>query len=293
MGQATNMAELEALLAQLHYRADEDHEGFVPRPTDVIISPFPKCGTTWLQQIVHTLRTGGDTDYEDIYEVVPYISVATQLGIDLDAEQRAEPRAFKSHRSWNAMPSGCRYIVSFRDPKDAIVSEFHFLGGWLLETDSVSLDEYAAARLFAPDHPGSYWQHTASWLTQRDNPDVLLLTFDDMKRNLSGVVRRIARFIEIRDDQRIATATEHASFAHMSAHPEPFQEPWLLSWSIEHLDLPVDVHATKVNRGEIGGHRQQLAPRTAARIDEIWRQSIGKQTGHTTYAELVQDLSVA
>src|SRR4051812_22006220 len=39
---------------------------FRPRADDVIIAPFAKCGTTWLQQIFHCLRTGGDMDFDDI-----------------------------------------------------------------------------------------------------------------------------------------------------------------------------------------------------------------------------------
>ncbi len=35
------------------------------QPTDLFISPFAKCGTTWLQQIVHGLRTGGAMDFDD------------------------------------------------------------------------------------------------------------------------------------------------------------------------------------------------------------------------------------
>src|SRR5262245_28666780 len=71
--------------------------GWRPRPTDVVISPYGKCGTTWLQQIFHTLRTRGDMDFEDISEVVPWIETSTLLEIDINAEQRAEPRGFKSH----------------------------------------------------------------------------------------------------------------------------------------------------------------------------------------------------
>jgi hypothetical protein len=37
---------------------------FQLRPSDVVISPFGKCGTTWLQQIVHGLRTRGDMDFD-------------------------------------------------------------------------------------------------------------------------------------------------------------------------------------------------------------------------------------
>ena len=34
-----------------------------PRPTDVFVSTYPKCGTTWMTQILHMLRTGGNMDF--------------------------------------------------------------------------------------------------------------------------------------------------------------------------------------------------------------------------------------
>ena len=55
-----------------------------PRPTDVVISPFGKCGTTWLQQIFHTLRTRGDMDFDDISRVVPWIEMAVACGLDIE-----------------------------------------------------------------------------------------------------------------------------------------------------------------------------------------------------------------
>ena len=32
---------------------------FESKPGDVVLSPYSKCGTTWLQQTVHSLRTRG------------------------------------------------------------------------------------------------------------------------------------------------------------------------------------------------------------------------------------------
>ena len=90
---------------------------FQPRPTDVFIATFAKSGTTLLQQIVHGLRTGGDMDFEDISEVVPWIEMAVDTGIDATAAQRAEPRAFKTHLDWGALPKGGRAIWVVRDPE--------------------------------------------------------------------------------------------------------------------------------------------------------------------------------
>src|SRR6476620_10468462 len=113
---------------------------FVPRPTDVVIAPFAKCGTTWLQQMVHSLRTGGDLDFDDVSRVVPWIETAQDLGLDLDAEQRGEPRAFKSHLSYDQVPADARYIVSIRDPRDALVSAYRFFEGWFFEPGSIDIE---------------------------------------------------------------------------------------------------------------------------------------------------------
>jgi len=112
---------------------------FVTKASDVIISPSCKCGTTMLQQMFHTLRTRGDSDFDDISRVVPWIEMSPMLGIDLNAAQRAEPRGFKSHLSYTSVPKGARYVVPLRDPKDAFVSMYRFMEGWFLEPGAVPM----------------------------------------------------------------------------------------------------------------------------------------------------------
>src|ERR1700761_6718665 len=136
---------------------------YKPRPTDLIISPYAKCGTTWLQQTFHTLRTGGDMDFDDISRVVPWIETAHFLGLDINAEQRAEPRGFKSHLGYDAMPKGARYVVALRNPKDALVSMHRFMEGWFLEPDAVSVAEFAQGWLMTQPGRPNYWSHLVSW----------------------------------------------------------------------------------------------------------------------------------
>jgi len=151
--------------------------GLKLRPTDVVITRYGKSGTTWTQQIVHTLRTRGDMDFDDISRVVPWIEVSIGLGLDLDAEQRANPRAFKSHLSWDLVPKGGRYINVVRNPADVIVSLHKFQEGWFLEPGAVSVDEFADGEFLKSRN---YFTHLRSWWPRRNDADVLFLAYEKM-----------------------------------------------------------------------------------------------------------------
>lgn len=169
------------------------------RPTDVVITPYGKSGTTWTQQIVHTLRTRGDMDFDDISRVVPWIEVSPLLGIDLDAEQKADPRAFKSHLSWDLMPKGGRYINVVRDPGDAAVSMFKFQEGWFLEPGAVGVDEFVQSTL----QHRRYYHHLRSWWPRRNDEDVLFLAYEKMLKDAECTIARIADFIGIELDDEL------------------------------------------------------------------------------------------
>jgi len=116
---------------------------YKPAATDVFIVTPPKCGTTWMQQIVHGLRTRGSMDFDEIGRVVPWLNMAHDMGIDINAPQVANPRAFKTHTTLDETPKGGKYIVILRDPKDALVSHFHFFEEFFFEKGSVNLETFA------------------------------------------------------------------------------------------------------------------------------------------------------
>jgi hypothetical protein len=289
---ARSLEELDALDARM---GDLDEAGAIgdyrPRPTDIVIAPYAKCGTTWLQQIFHTLRTGGDMDFDDISRVVPWIETSRLLGVDLEAPQRAAPRGFKSHLSWERAPKGARYLVALREPKDALVSLHRFLEGWLLEPGAVSIDTFAEKRLADADKTWSYWTHLASWWGQRDNPDVLLITYEHMSADPERAVRRIAAFCGIPlDEALLALTLERSSFAYMLAHKDRFAEVMARRMAEERAGVPPGGDAAKVREGVVGGHRGVIGPELSRRMDEVWTELITPPTGHADYGALEADV---
>ena len=88
----------------------------------------PQAGTTLMQQVCHQLRTGGDDSFDEISAegVAPFIELAADCGIALDAQQPAAPRLFKSHCWEPHCPKGARYIIVVRNPHACAVSFYSF-----------------------------------------------------------------------------------------------------------------------------------------------------------------------
>lgn len=262
---------------------------FRPRPTDVIITPFAKCGTTWLQQIVHSLRTGGDLDFDDISRVVPWIETALDLGLNLEAPQRTEPRAFKSHLAGDVVPAGARYIVAARDPRDAMVSAHKFFEGWFFEPGAITVETLARAHFLATR---DYYTHLASWWCRRDEADVLFLAYEHMLRDPRAVVRRVAAFIGIDvDDALVDVALDESSLASMRTHADKYDDLLMRRRSEAVCDLPTGSDSSKVREGGAGSHRDAMPDDLLTEFDDAWRATMGAQFGLDSYAALLDELA--
>lgn len=265
----------------------ERGKAFQPRPDDVIITPWSKSGTTWLQQIVQSLRSGGDMGFDDISRISPWIEVADALGVDLDADQGWKPRTFKSHYSAIAVPKGARYLVSFREPRSVMVSYYRFYEGWLFEPGTVTIDEYVGGHQDR-ERGKDYWTHIESWWGQRDADDVLLLSYELMKEDHRPAVAAIAGFLEIdADEDLIDLATEQSTLEFMLEHGDRFNDLLHRRRATEVGALPPGAGATKVTDGVFDPARYLLSPETVAAMDQNWHETMGTTFGLHSYDELV------
>jgi len=141
----------------------------------MIVLTFHKTGTTWCQQIAHQLRTGGHTDFAEITEVMPWIDFGWEVNQDLNQDQVAEPRLFKSHARLSAVQEGCKYLCTIRDPVKTLVSLFNFFCGKFLPKPPfpaswlANVDNFAKCPLWAIDSiwGGNYWEYMTEFFLAR------------------------------------------------------------------------------------------------------------------------------
>ena len=284
-----NLAEMGQAMGKMFNPEDigKGIASYRPRPSDVIIAPFGKCGTTWLQQIFHTLRTGGDMDFDDISRVVPWIETSAMLGLDIDAPQRAEPHGFKSHLAYGAVPKGAKAIVSLRDPKDAFVSMYRFMEGWFFEPGTISIRDFAPMQLARTDLGNSYWHHLISWWAERDNPDVLLLSYAGMIAEPEAHIRKVAAFCGIALDEALLKLTlERSSIDFMLVHKDKFDDLMMRTLSETRCGLPPGSDSAKVRKGGVGGHKAELPDEIGTQLDAKWAELAAPATGFADFAAL-------
>ena len=229
----TELSELDPKWGELSAWHDpRTLANFRARPTDILITTAAKAGTTWMQQILHQLRTGGDDRFRYIDDVVPWLEIP-HLGKSWQAqlaefEALENPRIFKTHCTYPQTPGigTARYILTSRDPRDCCVSFYHHL----MDMTDEAREQFD---LKAPDSFDSFFEewlafagwyrNVESWWPHYRDEDVLWLRFEDLKRDLKGSIGQILDFLgwSITNDQ-LNRVLELCSFKWMKENAQRF-----------------------------------------------------------------------
>ena len=272
---------------------------FKPRSSDVIVIGCCKTGTTWMQQIVHQLKTGGDMDFTELMEVVPVIELTGDLKQDLDAEQKALPRCFKTHHFYHNRPKEAKYIFCLREPCSAAYSAFKMLEGWFFQPGEVSLEEYIREMWLAEhDAPQDkieispyflHFHHIVSWWPHRKDPNMLLVFFEDLKETYDSSVRAIAQFMGICDEASIQAALEKSTFEYMKQHSNKFDQKHLKKSNnntIFQLPANAGMGETKIRTGTTTEELKMIPKKLCDDIQQKWEEIVAPVTGCYTYEKL-------
>jgi len=274
-----------------HFVTDKGwHRGldYRPAPTDVFIVTPPKAGTTWMQQIVHGLRTRGSMDFDEIGRVIPWINMAHDMGIDINTPQVAEPKAFKTHSTLNEVPKGGKYIVILRDPKDALLSHYHFFEDFFFEKGSIDLETFAREH-YIPSR--NVHKHLLSLWGRHKDKDILPLCFENINAGLEGTIERVADFIGIKlDDELKQIVLKQSNIKFMQAHKDQFEDHLIRKSRSAAMGLPLEGKLYKVRNGQVGESKKHVPDEIRKELDLVWQEEITAKIGISSYEELRKQL---
>jgi aryl sulfotransferase len=224
-----------------HHMNSEVWNTFKFRPDDIIISTYAKSGTTWTQQILAQLLFKGAEGIE-VSKLSPWVDLRIMPPEAIAGLEHIPHRRFvKTHLPVDALVFSpkAKYIYIGRDGRDMLWSLYnhhinaneHWYGalnntpgrvGPPIDPPAASVHEYYRQWFAKDGYPfWPFWQHVRSWWAVRDLPNVKLAHFADMKSDLAGSIRGIAKFLDIPiDEKQFPKIVEHCGFDYMKTHAE-------------------------------------------------------------------------
>jgi aryl sulfotransferase len=272
-----------------HHRDSTVWNDFRCRPDDIVIATYAKSGTTWGQQTVGQLVFAGREDV-DVAELSPWVDLRVPpKEIKLAKLEAQESRRFiKTHLPVDALVFSpeAKYLYIGRDGRDVVWSLYNHHAranetwyGALNDTPGRvgppiprppdSVPQYFREWLDGDGYPfWPFWENVGSWWAVRDLPNVMMLHFADLKRDLRGGIRRIAGFLDIEvDDAGLELVARHCSFAYMKEHAERTAPLGGVLWE--------GGARTFIHKGTNGRWHDMLSAEDSARYEALAMERLG------------------
>nr|XP_037272442.1 sulfotransferase 1A2-like isoform X1 [Rhipicephalus microplus] len=259
------------------------------RPDDIYVVSFPKTGTTWVQEIVYLIVTGLDfrsaaaRNMEQRFPFLEYFYPGVST-----IENSPDTRMIKTHLPYSLLPESVhtenpKIIYIMRNPKDVCVSLYHFTR-LIKETGyEGSFKDFFESFLKGHVSYGPIWKHYLEWWEHRNDPNVLIVSYEDLHKDACNVIQRIALFLgqPLRDDEVTAIA-EHCNFSHMAHNPAANYEHWR---KLGFVNLQ---EGGFMRKGIVGDWKNYLTPEMNSQMDAWIEEKFG-DTGLSFVYELPPD----
>ncbi|CAL8122462.1 unnamed protein product [Orchesella dallaii] len=295
------LGKIKACFARNYVRYYERIRDFQTQPDDIWVSSFPKCGTTWTQEMVYCIAT--DLDFEaaktGLQKRFPYFELRANWSPNLTniiadnvlknnnnsstedenksfflnsfdlVDHLETPRFIKTHLHYSLLPTAMKneqspkMIYVTRNPKDACISLYHHF--CLMDGYGGSLEDFVNCFVEDTVFCGPYWTHVREYWEIKDRPNVLFLKYEDMKKDLPSVIRQTANFLGVTlTDEKVERLTDHLSFESMRKNPAVNYEDIVCNMR----NLHGSYHESKfMRKGKVDSWKDEMTPEMVEKLD--------------------------
>lgn len=240
--------------------ANYRHELLVARPArhdDLYVVSFPKSGATWMNFLmanIHLRESKVDraVTFFNVHDFIPDIHSTRDIRSDILPFPGY--RVIKSHAEYNPYYQKVVYVV--RDPRDVMVSFFHFLRGL------GSFEGDISVLVRSPKYGINAWcKHVRSWLAlSPETQNLMFVRYEDLKKDTPSTIKGLYALLGHQvDDALLQAAIEASSFENMRA----------LERDYGYGGRDVSRTLKLMRKGEAGSWKEEVPRRDAEYIKQV------------------------
>uniref|UniRef100_A0A7N0TDK2 Sulfotransferase n=1 Tax=Kalanchoe fedtschenkoi TaxID=63787 RepID=A0A7N0TDK2_KALFE len=264
-------------------------EKFRGKSDQIILTSSPKSGTTWLKAPLFSIMNRSSYDFDVVDNGNPLLSRNPHVAvphIDFYATEHLDDpnpdlSLLSTHLPYSLLPksmieSGCKFVHVMREPKDVLISLWHFAVEVrrAMDLPLLSLDDAFDMFCSGFSQYGSYWDYELEYYNAslKCQDKFFIMTYEDLMERSDYSARKLASFIgkpfTAADEDRgmVEAIVTFCSFDKLSTLE--VNKTKTSSFRKAHV-VPNKVFFRKA---KVGDWKNYLSDKQRERIDQITRQ---------------------
>uniref|UniRef100_F7DNI6 Sulfotransferase n=1 Tax=Monodelphis domestica TaxID=13616 RepID=F7DNI6_MONDO len=237
--------------------------------TDILLVSYPKSGTHWVQQILSLMLNKEDLQNQNNIPTFTRAPLLENFSFQKEWIKIPEPRLLTTHLPANFFSnklknSKVRVVFLVRNPKDVLVSSYHFHNFSKFLPDFNSFDDFFHHFIEGKVCYGSWFNHTKSSLGVWHELNSFLITYEDLSQLSRTWAIFLGQKLEPDDMENIL---HYSSFSSMSQND-------CLNYSSS-IDLFDHSKGKFFRRGVTGNWKEHFSPEQNDKFNNIYQEELG------------------
>ena len=177
--------------------------------SNVFVMAWPKSGTTWTEEMVWCILNDCDTETAKAVHLrkrntflnTPVVCGREYYSLAEKGDEASSPhQIITTHLPFCFFSADlidkCKIVVCLRNPKDTIVSYYHYER--LHKMNGFTGDFKTYFDLFMDNliMYSPYWDYVVSVWNRRNHANICIVFYEDLKRNMSSQIENVAEFFK-------------------------------------------------------------------------------------------------